>query len=92
MQAWRSRTAPLSLLSQISKDPAYLEIISLGPAVIPLIVEELDAHPSDPSWFSALREITQANPAADAASFREASAEWIRWASENNTEGAAGPT
>jgi len=40
--------------------PAYQEIISLGEAVVPLLLREVAREPDH--WFSALKAITGANP------------------------------
>ncbi len=40
--------------------PAYQEIIGLGPAVVPLVLRELEQRPAH--WFSALRALTGADP------------------------------
>ena len=57
---WRRETGPLSSSSRIAAHPAYQEIIGMGPAVLPLILRELQEHGDH--WFAALRAISGENP------------------------------
>lgn len=57
---WREETLPLSSIRQIIEHPAYQAIIALGPAVVPLLLRELERQPDH--WFAALRQLTGANP------------------------------
>ncbi len=49
---WDEETGHLSSINQIAMHPAYQQIIGIGPAVVPLLLRDLDrthAH-----WFWAL--------------------------------------
>ena len=76
---WRAETAHLSSLTAKVAHPAYLRIIGLGPAVLPLILRRLEAEPA--YWFTALRSLTGQNPVgADAAgNFNAMREAWLDW-------------
>ena len=57
---WKSKTRHLSNTAQISLVFSYQKIIGMGPAVVPLILSELEKEPD--LWFWALEAITDANP------------------------------
>src|SRR5438132_14031200 len=42
---WRADTAFLSSVSKMATHPAYQQIIEMGPAVVPLILRELERGP-----------------------------------------------
>ena len=80
---WKAAVAFHSSNSIRENHPAYLEIIALGPPVVPLLLrdlEETEAH-----WFAAMARITGANPvtAADAGNIPRMKDAWLRWAQEN---------
>ena len=59
--------------------PSYQRIIGLGPAVVPLLLRELERAPDH--WFWALKAITGADPVPPAArgGIREKVRLWIEW-------------
>lgn len=57
---WKDETYHFSSMDRMVLHPSYQRIIGLGPAVVPLILQEL-ASDSD-QWFWALRSITGENP------------------------------
>jgi hypothetical protein len=61
------------------KHPAYQKIISMGYAVVPLILKELEREPDH--WFVALNKITNENPVYNGARGKldEMAAAWIAW-------------
>lgn len=70
--------------STIREDhPAYLEIATMGPAVVPLLLRDMEAN--ETHWFAALQRITGANPvpAADTGNIPRMIAAWLSWAREN---------
>lgn len=78
--AWERDTRALSSITQAVMHPAYQQIIGMGPAAIPLIVNELRRNPGH--WFWALRCIAGEDPvpaahAGDVARMRDA---WLAWA------------
>jgi hypothetical protein len=79
---WRRETLNSSSLAEIVFNDSYIQIIGLGPAVLPLIFRSLKER--DDWWFSALRAITGVNPVIDCeegnfAAMRNA---WLRWADD----------
>jgi hypothetical protein len=64
-------------------DPAYQEIIGLGPSVVPLLLRDLEV--SGRHWFAALRALTGAHPVAteDAGNIPRMAEAWLRWGREN---------
>jgi hypothetical protein len=76
---WRAETAYHSFAHQYALHPAYQRIIGMGPAVVPLILEELRrAHGQ---WFWALRAITGVDPVPDEekGDVRKSEAAWVTW-------------
>ncbi len=63
--------------------PAYREIISLGPDVVPLLLQDMEINHTH--WFCALREITGVEPIPQAAAGNMAMMveAWLRWAKDN---------
>ena len=80
---WDRETMYLSSMSEAAKHPAYQEIIRLGPAVVPLLLRDLEARHAH--WFIALDTITGANPipASSAGNIPKMVEAWLRWAREN---------
>src|SRR3989440_6700403 len=79
-QRWRRETVAHSVLQKKVLHPAYQRIIGLGPAVIPLILGELQREPSH--WFWALNAITGEDPAPVGSTFEEAADAWLKWGRE----------
>ena len=80
---WRRAVAPLSSVSEITRHPAYQEIIALGAEVVPLLLRELEQRPDD--WFAALHAITGAAPIPpeDRGKIDRMAAAWVRWGKEH---------
>jgi len=81
-QEWSLATQHYSSMSAAAAHPAYKEIISLGPAVVPLLLRDLECNQNH--WFFALSAITGANPippsaAGDIPAMVKA---WLSWAHE----------
>jgi hypothetical protein len=78
-ERWRNETAHLSALPQILMHPAYQQIIAMGDAVVPLILQWMRNRPG--YWFWALEMITRENPvpAADAGNIRRMKQAWLNW-------------
>ena len=74
--------AHLSSIREVAQNPAYLEIIEMGPRILPLILKELEVRPSH--WFLALGEITQENPVLPEhrGVISKMAQDWLDWASE----------
>jgi hypothetical protein len=80
---WKQETKHLSLMNEIVLHPAYQQIIGMGTAVVPHILQALQASPDH--WFWALRSITGANPVApdDRGRVQRMAAAWLAWGKEN---------
>ena len=76
---WKSKTRHLSNTAQISLVFSYQQIIGMGPAVVPLILAELEREPDH--WFWALEAITNENPVAqsDAGDIEASARAWVQW-------------
>jgi hypothetical protein len=77
---WKSQRGPESSTLRLEMHPSYQKIIGMRPAVVPLLLCELET--SLDSWFWALRAITEEDPVpADLRGDGEAMANaWLRWA------------
>ena len=76
---WKSKTRHLSNTAQISLVFSYQKIIGMGPAVVPLILSELEKEPDH--WFWALEAITDENPVSesDAGDIEASARVWVQW-------------
>lgn len=81
---WREQTAYLSSSTAITENPAYLELVALGPAALPSLFRDLEKT-GDGHLSSALTSITGARPVAPEhrGQIRKATEDWLRWAKEN---------
>ncbi|HEV7921651.1 MAG TPA: hypothetical protein VGR02_12755 [Thermoanaerobaculia bacterium] len=81
---WFSATAHLSSPIKVIEHQAYRQIIGLGPAALPLILEDLAENRR--FWFPALQAITGENPISDAAAgdVDLMANAWIEWGRANH--------
>lgn len=81
--AWERATGHLSSMSAASEHPAYQEIVSLGPDVVPFLLRDLGEN--ERHWFIALRKLTGANPVPPSAAGNVPKMidAWRQWAKEN---------
>jgi hypothetical protein len=77
--AWKAGRGATSSLTVMAIHPAYQQIIGMGPAVVPLLLRELEREPDH--WFWALKAITAADPVPPEKWGRvsEMAAAWIQW-------------
>jgi hypothetical protein len=80
---WNADTSHLSSIAKIVNHPAFREIVSMGRAVVPLMLRDLEEQPR--LWVWALPEITGANPVAlaDRGNIAKMSEAWIAWGRAN---------
>jgi hypothetical protein len=80
---WHRETDFLSSMAESSSHPAYQEIISLGPQVLPLLLRDLQENHTH--WFAALRAITGTNPvpASAAGNVPRMADAWLQWARDH---------
>ena len=79
---WQAAVAHHSSSSIRNNHPAYQEIIGMGPAVVPLLLADLEK--TGRHWFWALKVITGSNPvpAADRGNIATVTQAWLRWGKE----------
>lgn len=79
---WKAETR-LGSMTRTITHPAYLSIIGLGPAVIPLILLDLRREPNH--WFTALRALAKTTPvnAEDAGNMKKMRRAWLEWGKQN---------
>jgi len=79
VRSWKEERGPASSTTQLAMCPSYQRIIGLGPAVVPLLLRELERQPDH--WFWALKAITGADPVPEASrgKVREMARWWLDW-------------
>ena len=80
---WENETVFLSRTDLAAKHPAHQEIINMGEPAVPLILQRMKSQGGH--WFSALREITNANPVqpADRGNVPAMQEAWLKWGEAN---------
>ena len=80
---WMAETGHLSSYQAIVGHPAFREIVSIGEAVIPLMLRDLSERPR--LWVWALPEMTGVDPVppADGGKIAEMTEAWLRWGREH---------
>ena len=76
---WEEETMLISFADEAAKHPACREIIGMGEAAIPLILERLQSWAGE--WFSPLEEITGINPVNpdDYGNVPAMTEAWVEW-------------
>ena len=76
---WKEESRHLSNSAQMAMLRPYQQIIGMGPAVVPLILDELRREPDQ--WFWALESITEQNPVPPEAmcKVRLMAQAWVTW-------------
>jgi hypothetical protein len=80
---WMAQVGHHSSTTKLVQHPAFQEIVRMGPAVIPFMLQDLEKRPR--LWVWALPAITGTDPVpvADRGNIAKMSAAWLRWAREN---------
>lgn len=80
---WREETYVLSDAGKIIGHPAFQEIISMGKAVVPLMMKDLEKRSG--LWVWALPRIMGENPVslADGGNIPKMTEAWLRWGREH---------
>src|SRR5260370_40158333 len=75
---WMAEVGHLSSYTAIVNHPAFREIVSMGEAVVPLMLRDLEEQPK--VWVLAFPEITGADPVApcDGWQIAKMSGAWLR--------------
>ena len=76
---WKEQSRHMSNVAQMAMFKPYQQIIGMGEAAVPLLLEELQRDPDQ--WFWALEAITQENPVTPQAAgkVRPMAEEWVAW-------------
>lgn len=82
--AWEAETKFLSAMGEITSHQAHLDIIQMGPGVVPLILSRMREKPG--LWFDALCLLTGDNPVeedllGDVTAMTRA---WLEWGQERD--------
>lgn len=82
-ETWRRGRGPHSSHEALVLSVPYQRIIALGPAAIPLIINEMRRNPDH--WFWALHVLTGVNPVIPQhyGDLRAMTADWLTWAAAN---------
>ena len=80
---WQEETFFLSRSDLKNAHPALQEIISMGPPMVPLILERMRSQGGH--WFEALQQITGADPVspADYGKIAAMQNSWLQWGERN---------
>ena len=83
---WRAETAFVSSSAELVDHPAFKDIVSLGEAVVPLLLRELENGTGH--WHRALRRITGDDPVpeSDRGNIEVAVQSWLAWGEEHGYE------
>ncbi len=80
---WKSTRGHAGTDLRLAMHPAYQAIVGMGAAVVPLLLKEMEQHPSHWTW--ALRAITQVDPVPKESrgKLKEIAQAWVKWDKEN---------
>ena len=81
---WRTQIKFESSSTKIYKNTAYLEIIQMGPDVVPFMLKDLQQNGGH--WFEALHLLTKQSPVVDqkyAGNIKELTQLWLNWGFSN---------
>ena len=76
---WKEETVHLSSPTAIAMHPSYQQIIGMGTAALPLILQDLERAPAQ--WFLALRAIARESPVRpeDRGDITAMTRAWLDW-------------
>ena len=85
-EQWKEDTAIFSTFQEKAMNPAYQQIIGMGPSAVPFILKDLSDKPDH--WFWALSAITGANPVKKEhrGKIEEMVQDWLDWARSEGYE------
>jgi hypothetical protein len=79
---WVQERGARSSVLEMASMPSYLNILGMGPAVVPMILTQLKSEGDKPDhWFLALAAITRENPVSpqNRGRVREMAKAWLEW-------------
>ena len=79
VREWKAQRGPTSSTTELATVASYQRIIGLGPAVVPLLLRELERQPDH--WFWALKAISGADPVpvTSRGKLQEMAQCWLTW-------------
>src|SRR4051794_31702751 len=79
---WKAHRGHHSDTTTLVMHPAYQSIIGMGPAVVPVLLRELETNPD--RWYWALRAITEEDPVPEGArgNGKAMAKAWLDWGKE----------
>ena len=82
-ERWEYETVFLSSTEQMARHPAHQEIVGMGEAAAPLILERMRSKGGH--WFHALQDITGADPVdpSDYGNIAAMQESWLAWGERN---------
>ena len=80
VRQWKDATLLMSSITDMATHPAYQQMIGMGQAALPWILDELRRDPDQ--WFWALKAITGEDPVppADRGNMARMTQNWLSWA------------
>jgi hypothetical protein len=72
-------TAGVSSPRKAMRHPAYAEILELGGAAVPLLLERVQEGSNRPLWLRLLGSLTGFSPGAGQETVPDAATAWLRW-------------
>jgi hypothetical protein len=80
---WREETAIYSTMVHKAMNDNFLDIVGMGPDVIPCILREMERRPDH--WFKALKHLAKTDPVADQdrGNVKRMTVAWLDWGREN---------
>lgn len=80
--SWMRATKYSNSMTEILENESLSRIMSLGPSVVPLILEDLEKSPKH--WFYALTQLTGEDPVAEdhAGNLQSMRNDWLAWGRE----------
>src|SRR5947209_2001087 len=84
---WKTDTAIVSSTTAMIAHPAYRAIIELGPAVVPLLLQDMERESAH--WFEALQAITGEDPVRpeDWGNIPKMTGAWLAWGQSHGLMG-----
>jgi hypothetical protein len=81
-KTWLDEIGHSSSSTELRAHPAFQEILSMGEAVVPFLLRDLQQRPR--LWVWALHRITGADPVpvSDRGNIKKMSEAWLRWGRE----------
>jgi hypothetical protein len=84
VKQWREETLFISSSTEKMMHPSYQRIIGMGPAAVPLVLQEMQERGGH--WFWALRAITEEDPVnpQDVGHVKRMTEAWLQWGKQHD--------